>query len=290
VAVYKHNYQAYSGPLTSGALRFLILAHYAYQRIFGSRIFLALFLICFLPPLGGAVFIYLQHNAKALQILQIPIDEIIPIDAAFFQTLLYIQSSLGFILATLIGPGLISPDLTNNALPLYLSRPLTRRDYVLGKISALLILLSVITWIPLSLLFLFQAKMAGLAWLWEHLRLEMAIFVGSWLWMLVISLLAIALSAWVRWKPIAGALIFGVFVVGGGFGALVNEILFTRWGSLMNIALLMDTAWRWLFRGVGTPDSQALPVWGAFVGLLCFCGVCLLLLSKKLKAYEVVRS
>jgi len=288
VAVYKHNYQAYSGPLTSSTLRFLILARYAYQRIFGSRIFLALFLVCFVPPLGGAVFIYLQHNAKALQILQIPIDELIPIDAAFFQTLLYIQSSLGFLLAVMVGPGLISPDLTNNALPLYLSRPLTRRDYVIGKISALLILLSAVTWIPLSALFFFQARMAGWAWLWEHLRLETAIFTGSWLWMLVISLLALALSAWVRWKPIAGALIFGVFIVGGGFGALVNAILFTHWGSLINIGELMDIAWRYLFRGEG--PSGSLPVWAAFAGLLGFCGFCLLLLSKKLKAYEVVRS
>lgn len=289
MAVYKHNYQAYSGPLTSSVLRFLILARYAYQRIFTSRIFLALFLLCFVPPLGGAVFVYLQHNAKALQILQIPIDELIPIDAAFFEVLLYIQCSLGFILAVLVGPGLISPDLTNNALPLYLSRPLTRRDYVLGKISALLILLSAVTWIPLSLLFLFQAKMAGWAWLWQHFRLEGAIFAGSWLWMLVISLLALALSAWVRWKPVAGALIFGVFIVGGGFGALINAILFTSWGSLFNIGEMMDIAWHYLFGRQGSSIS-ALPVWGAFVGLLGFCGFCLLLLSKKLKAYEVVRS
>ncbi|RPI28259.1 MAG: hypothetical protein EHM61_05730 [Acidobacteria bacterium] len=288
MAVYKHSYQAYTGPLTSTSLRFLTLPRYAYQRIFGSRIFLALFLVCFLPPLVAAVFIYLQHNAKALQILQIPINELIPIDAAFFQVFLYIQCSLGFILATLVGPGLVSPDLTNNALPLYLSRPLTRRDYALGKISALLILLSLITWIPLSLLFFFEAKMAGMEWLWKNIRLEIAIVTGAWIWMLVISLLAVALSAWVKWRPIAGALIFGVFIVGGGFGALVNTVLFTNWGSLVNIAAMMDIAWRWLFRGEGTPNS--LPVWSAFAGLVGFCGVCLLLLSKKLKAYEVVRS
>jgi ABC-2 type transport system permease protein len=289
VAVYKHSYQAYSGPVTSSALRFLILARYAYQRIFGLRIFLALFLLCFVPPLGAAVFIYLQHNAKALQILQIPIDELIPIDAAFFQVLLYIQSSFGFIIAVLIGPGLISPDLTNNALPLYLSRPLTRREYVLGKMSALLILLSAVTWIPLSLLFLFEAKMAGWTWLWDNLRLEAAIFAGSWLWMLVISLLALALSAWVRWRPIAGALIFGVLIVGGGFGALINAILFTSWGSLFNVGEMMDIAWHYLFGRPGS-GSSSLPVWAAFAGLLGFCGFCLLLLSKKLKAYEVVRS
>ncbi|HXK59232.1 MAG TPA: hypothetical protein PLP42_04990 [Acidobacteriota bacterium] len=287
MAVYKHNYQAYTGPLTTSSLRFLVLTRYAYQRIFSSRIFLALFLICFLPPLAAAVFIYFQHNARILQTLQIPIEELVPIDAAFFRVFLYIQSFLGFLLATLVGPGLVSPDLTNNALPLYLSRPLTKRDYALGKISVLLILLSLITWIPLSLLFIFEAKMSGLGWMWKNIRLEFAILAGSWLWMLVISLLAVALSAWVRWKPIAGALIFGVFIVGAGFGTLINTVLFTQWGTLFNIGALMEIAWKWFLQGEQAPGQ--LPLWAVFFGLLGFCAVCLMLLAKKLKAYEVVR-
>ena len=51
----------------------------------------------------------------------------------------------------------MSPDLRNNGLPLYLSRPFSRTEYVLGKMSVLLILLSAITWVPGLLLFLFQA-------------------------------------------------------------------------------------------------------------------------------------
>src|SRR5258707_13066390 len=54
------------------------------------------------------------------------------------------------------GPPLVSRDLRNNALPLYLCRPFTRTEDVLGKMSVLLILLSAITWIPQLLLFLFH--------------------------------------------------------------------------------------------------------------------------------------
>ena len=46
----------------------------------------------------------------------------------------------------IVSPSLIAADLSNNALSLYLSRPITRRDYVLGKMAVLAILLSPITW------------------------------------------------------------------------------------------------------------------------------------------------
>jgi ABC-2 type transport system permease protein len=288
VAVYKHNYQAYQGPLTLLPLRFLVLPRYAYQRVFASKIFLALYLACFLPVLFAATMIYLHHNVKALQVLQIPLDELIKIDGPFFLTLLYIQGFLGFLVTTLIGPGLISPDLTNNALPLYLSRPLTRWDYVAGKMAVLVILLSAISWVPLSLLFLFQSGMEGWEWFWKNLRIEGAILAGSFLAISIVSLLALALSAWVKWRPVAGALLFGVFIVGAGFGAAINEVLYTNWGYLINIGQMIHTMWTWLFYGE-TPH-EPISALQAFAGLSSLCTICLLLLSRKLKAYEVVRS
>ena len=56
-----------------------------------------------------------------------------------------IQSTLAFFIAAFAGPGLISPDLTNGALPLYLSRPFSRAEYTLGKFSVLALLISAIT-------------------------------------------------------------------------------------------------------------------------------------------------
>ena len=48
------------------------------------------------------------------------------------------------ILGPLVGPVLVSPDLVNNALPLYFSRPFSRAEYVLGKVSVLALLLSLV--------------------------------------------------------------------------------------------------------------------------------------------------
>ena len=56
---------------------------------------------------------------------------------------------------------------------------------------------------------------------------------------LVLALLAVALSAWVKWKPAAGGLMFGVFFVAAGFGATINGVQRTNWGHLFNISALI---------------------------------------------------
>jgi hypothetical protein len=44
---------------------------------------------------------------------------------------------MALFLAAFVGPGQVSPDLANNALSLYLARPFSRVEYVLGKMSVL---------------------------------------------------------------------------------------------------------------------------------------------------------
>jgi len=267
-------------------LRFLILPRYAYEQIFRFKIFTAFFVLCFLYPAGAAVFIYLHHNVKALQVLQLPISELVTIDSWFFMVSMIVQGGLALVMTTLIGPGLISPDLSNNAMPLYLSRPFSRTEYILGKSSVLMILLSAITWVPLLLLFLLQAHLEGGGWLWQHKRIAVAVFAGSWIWIVILSLLVLSLSAWVKWRPVAGALLFGTFMVCSGFAAAINAIMYTNWGYLIDISQQTKILWTWLFN---IQSENAIPVWGAVLGLLGVCVFCLLLLSRKIRAYEVIR-
>ncbi len=296
MAVYKHRYRRYDGERTAHWQRLLVVPRYAYRKVFDSRFFTLFFFVCFLVPLGAALLIYLRHNLSALTLLRIPEDALFAVDATFFEYLLRIQASFAFLLTIFVGPGLVSPDLTNNALPLYLSRPFSKTDYVLGKMSVLLILQSCVTWIPLILLFLFQGNLAGTQWVSENPRILVACLVGSWVWILVLSLLAMAISAWVRWKAIAGALLFGIFMVGAGFGEVVKQIFVTRWGDLFNLQRLVKVIWDWLFSGgqaqatyVRGVEVGQLPIWSAWLALAVFCGLCLLLLARKIRAYEVVR-
>jgi ABC-2 type transport system permease protein len=206
---------------------------------------------------------------------------------------------LAFAFTSFIGPGLISPDLVNNALPLYLSRPSTRKEYVLGKLFVLVSLLSLMTWIPGTLIYLLQGTMEGGTWITDNLSILGALFAGAWIWILVLSLLALALSAWVRLKPVAGALMFGVFFVAAGFGAAINGIMRTKWGNLINISHLIGSVWVSLFeqplrRGAGAvffrvARGEEIPIWACWASLIGICMICLWLLAKKIRGAEAVR-
>lgn len=287
MAVYKRTYQPYQGALTPAWSRFLVIARQAYRRVFDSRFLLFYFVLCFLWPAICAVLIYLRHNAGAIAMFKIDVARLIPIDGMFFFRFLGWQGSMAFLLTAFIGPGLISSDLRNNALPLYLCRPFSRTEYVLGKMSVLAILLSAITWAPGLLLFAFEAYLEGGGWFSQNLYLARGIVLGSWVWIVTLCLLALALSAWVKWKLVAGALLFGVFFALAGFGAAINEVLHTDSGHLINLAELVRTIWVSQF---GLPSRSSLAPESAWMALAGICVICVLLLDRKVRAFEVVKS
>src|SRR5947207_15986814 len=89
------------------------------------------------------------------------VRELLPIDERFFEYWVVVpQGILGFFLAMLIGPQQVSRDLTNNGLPLYLCRPFSRTEYVVGKMSIVIILLSAITSAPGLILFFLESYLA----------------------------------------------------------------------------------------------------------------------------------
>ena len=189
MAVYEQTYKQYLGKLTPEWSRFLIIPRHAFRDVFKSKLFTAFFIACFLPLLVEAILIYLHHNVNALAILKVNVRELLPIDRYFFQTFVNLQASFAFFLTLLVGPPLVARDLRNNALPLYLCRPFSRSEYVLGKMSVLLILLSAITWIPQLLLFSFQGYLEGATWFVDNLWLASAILVVSVVWILLLALL-----------------------------------------------------------------------------------------------------
>ena len=123
MAVYEQTYKRYTGAMTPEWSRFLIIPRHAYRGVFNSKLFTAFYVVCFLPILVEAVLIYLHHNVTALAIMSVNAKELIPIDGFFFQTFVNIQGGFAFFVALLVGPPLVSRDLRNNALPLYLCRP-----------------------------------------------------------------------------------------------------------------------------------------------------------------------
>jgi ABC-2 type transport system permease protein len=272
--------------------------------VFKSKLFTAFFVVCFAPLLVEAILIYLHHNVNALALMKVNVRELIPIDAFFFQTFVNLQATFAFFVTLLIGPPLVARDLRNNALPLYLCRPFTRTEYVLGKMSVLLILLSAMTWIPQLILFCFQAYLEGAGWFVDNLWMASAIFIGSVVWILVLALLSQVVSALVKWRVIASGALLGIFFIPSVFGEVINQLFFTRWGNIISLGALMKNVSAGLFgtfvrtTGHMTDFDNGVareivmnepPLWASWLALGLICMICLALLSRKVKAYEVIK-
>ena len=164
MAVYKRSYRGYSGEITPVWSRFLVLYRFSRRTLFRSKIQTVFFALCFFFPLLCLLGIYANSHLSALTFLGQRPGPFLDVNGRFFSVYLDFQAALAFLLTAFIGPGLVSPDLSNGALTLYLCRPLSRTEYVLGKMSVLFITLSWITWLPGLVLFFVQAS---------HLRLAM---------------------------------------------------------------------------------------------------------------------
>ena len=305
MAVLEQSYKQYQGALAPEWSRFLIIPRHAYRDVFRSKLFTAFFALSFLVPLVFAILIYLHYNANGIALFRINVRELLPIDGSFFESYVAIQGITGFFLTMLVGPQQVSRDLTNNGLPLYLCRPFSRSEYVIGKMSIVIILVSAITWVPGLILFLLQSYLEGWSWFAENYWIASAIFLGSLVWILVLALLSQAISAWVKWRVAARAALLGVFFVSQVFAAFVNQIFQTHWANIISLYNLITNVWAGLFglfvrrttevqefrqgRVVSEVVMSEPPLWASWFALFMICAFCLWLLSRKVKAYEVVK-
>lgn len=306
MAVYEQTYKRYAGALTPEWSRFLIIPRHALRATFNSKLFILFFVICFLPLLAEAILIYLRYNVGALGALTINVRELVPVDAFFFEVWVNVQHSFAFLLALLIGPPMVSRDLRNNALPLYLCRPFSRTEYVIGKMSVLLILLSLITWIPQLLLFFLQSYLEGFAWFRANLWIASSIVIAGLLWILMLALLTQTISALVKWRVIASGALVALFLIPSAFGLFINEVFRTQWGNVISLIASVKNVTSGLFgtfdrvadtRLLRDVEGQVIgevlilepPLWVFWTVLFLLCAVCLALLSWRVKAYEVVK-
>jgi len=288
MAVHDRRYKPYTGAITPSWSRFLVLPRYAFKDVFKSRLLVFFFGVSVLVPLAFGCAIYLRNNLDALDSLRalgFQIGNLFEIDEGFFARFLSVQAVFAFFLTLFIGPGLVSRDLANNGLPLYLSRPISRSDYVIGRLTILLSLLSVVTWISGLALFALNANMTTWGWMFENLHIAAAILIGSWLWIGLLSLLALALSAWVRWKVIAGFMMLVFFIAGDFFSLLVRGFFRSDWGELADANALVMIITARIF-GITPPDGP--PFFACVAALALMAGACLFLLNRRIRAYQVV--
>lgn len=286
----QHGFRTHRGPWTRSVTRPLVIARYNLAGVFSSRLFTIFYVACFLPSCLCMVSIYLRYKLETYAGFtgtawqEITASDIL--DDWLYYGILQPSEWLAFLIILVVGPSLLAPDLKDNAMPLYLSRPVTKLQYLLGKLLVLFTLTAAVTWLPGLLLVLANAYYAEDGWLLNNLSVPLGLVGSCLVWTACLSIIALALSAWVRWRPAATLGFLGLFVIGSAIGNLFRATSGDWYGSLIILWDAIEVVGRDLF---GAKASELMPLPWAWASLGAATALSFWALLQRIRAYEVVR-
>jgi len=186
--IHDQGYRRYGGSKAAVGQGWMVIARAGIRTMFAKRAFLGLLLVAWVPFLIRAVQFYAAANLPQAQMLA-PTAET-------FRQFLEQQETFVFFVTVYVGAGLIANDRRANALQIYLSKPLSRTEYVFGKLAILVAFLLLVTWIPAIVLLLVQIAFAGnFTFFRNNLFLFPAITVFSFVEVIMVATAMLALSS-----------------------------------------------------------------------------------------------
>ncbi len=281
--IYDQTYRKYDarGPLRS--VRFWPITREALRLLLAKKAFLALWAACWLPFVGFVIYLWaVTQFAQAPQMAQM-----LPSGGQVFGRYFHFQILLVFILSTFGGAGLIANDLKSGGILVYLSRPLTRRDYVLGKVLVLMLLNVSVTLVPALLLYLIALGLAPAQYLtWSLAWIPGAIALYSLALSTSASLLLLAISSLSRNARVAGLGFFGLVMVLDIVRGVVALIY--RWPGAILLSLQANV--RVIDNALFGLDERWYRIHWAYpsVVLVALGLGCLLILRARVRAVEIV--
>ena len=210
--IHDQSYRRYSGRRIPRGRGWTVIARAGLRTFLARRAFLGLLLLSWLPFIVRAVQMYAAANFPQAAILA-PTPET-------FRRYLDQQGPFVFFVTVYVGAGLIANDRRANALQIYLSKPLSRAEYVFGKLAILLALLLLVTGVPALVLLALQAAFAGsFAFVRANLFLVPAIALFSLIEAIMVSAAMLALSSLSNNSRFVGILYAGlIFFTDALFG------------------------------------------------------------------------
>jgi len=191
----------------------------------------------------------------------------------------------------LLGSGLIAEDKRANALELYLSRPVTVRQYLLGKLATIATFIAAVTLVPTLILILEQI---GLSWgdFGEMGRLVVMLLraiAACAIWIAVPSLLIVAASSLTE-KARNAAILFMAVVVMLEFVAsnILIEIFRNDSYHLLQIGWNIRQLGAWILGNTSEDILTTVPLWQSAAVLALWCAACVRIMTARVKPVEVV--
>ncbi len=210
-----------------------------------------------------------------------------------FGNFIWFEGYIAMIVLALAGAVLVGNDFHHGSLPFYLSKPIGRWHYVLGKCLGAAAFINLLTTIPALVLYV----QAGLLYDWQayfldHGREFLGILGYGLVLTVTLSLLLVATAVWVR-RTVPPVMVWsGVFVLCRMLASFLVDgqrfdehwRLIDLWNDLYLVGLwCLGADW-----DAVRPIDQPQP-WEAAVVVGLVCAACLLYLRRRIQAVEIVQ-
>jgi len=278
VPIHDQGYRHYTGERTLHGRGWWIIARAGILERLRERRFLGLLLFAWSLFIMRAVQLYVGTTIVQAAVFFAPTEQT-------FREFLIQQRLFVFFITIYAGAGLIADDRQSHALQIYLSKPITRHDYIGGKLLTLAVFLVAVTWAPAMLLLLLQVLFSGsLEFVSTHPRLIPAITLTCVLQVTLAALTMVALSSLSRSRRFAAMLYAGIVL----FAAALDRVLQV---ATRNPTWVLVSPQNTLLRVIdaifGVSDG-AVPLAAALVALGALLVMSVVILERRVRAVDVV--
>jgi ABC-2 type transport system permease protein len=279
--IHDQGYRRYAGSKARTGIGWMVIARVGIRAMVSKRAFLGLLLVSWFPFFVRAVQFYAAANLTS-----IPQASLLAPSADTFRQFLEQQQTFVFFVTVYVGAGLIANDRRANALQIYLSKPLTRAEYVLGKLAILMTFLALVTWLPAIVLLIVQIAFAGnFTFFQNNVFLFPAITLFAFIEVVLASSTMLALSSLSKSSRyvaiLYAAVIFFTQAVYGVIYAVTRSTAFSWLSFSANLAQIGDVIFRQPLK-YATPWPVSLLM---IVALVALSGV---ILERRVRGVEVV--
>jgi len=276
--IHDQGYRRYGGGRAPRGQAWAVIARAGVRAMLGKKAFLGLLLMAWLPFVFRAIQIYASAN--------LPQAELLAVTPETFREFLEQQSIFVFFITVYAGAGLIANDRRANALQIYLSKPLTRVEYVFGKLTILLTFLLAVTWVPAIVLLVVQIMFAGnFGFVTRNFYLFPAITLFSFVHVITVSAAMLALSSLSNSSRYVGilyaVLIFFTQAIYGVVFAVTRDSRLSWLSPTAALTQVGDVIFR-------LPLKYATPWPVSFGVLIALIGASIVVLERRVRGVEVV--
>ena len=289
MTIKEKGYSHWDGEFSPKKLPWWPITRYGIKLTLKKKYFKLVYTLALIPALVFLVLIYLAERLEDFKVMMDGNTEILKVDPAFFNTYLSNNFLLFMIIVilTFAGAGLIADDIKFNSLQLYFSRPLRKKDYLLGKVSVLVVFLLFLTLIPGLILFVMKLIFSGgLKFFGDFPLLPLSIIVYSLLLTAFFSLYTLLLSSISKSRRYVIILIVGVYFFLEILFAIFYDIFKDPYLSLFSLKANLQQLGAAFF-GVKAPHNVP---W--IYSLLILAGICCLsgvVIIRRVKGVEIVK-